>query len=265
MGSNFAAGLMASLLYSASKERVGLGVALLAFVGLLRHAEPDSLDAEVNVEALGVRPDSVCVCVYMCPSVHFSSPVGCVGWPCTRAPSPLASADWSACTAAWRGWPPRPQCPAPPPSCELWHTKVPADHTPSTHRTMHTSEWRSPCGSLLTARLPCSERTPQLAKALGLLSSPRATPCVGASLAEVLFPWLPLAGRRTVGDMFRAFLSQVYPATHYVLVCLCVGVGGGGGGCACVLVCGGGCACVLVCGCGWVCACADGGVVRGLP
>ena len=65
MGSSFAAGLMASLLYSASKERVGLGVALLAFVGLLRHAEPDSLDAEVNVEAPGGR---LCVCV----RVHVS-------------------------------------------------------------------------------------------------------------------------------------------------------------------------------------------------
>ena len=56
---------MASLLYSASKERVGLGVALLAVVGLLRHAEPDSMDAEVNTVTPGGRL-TLCVHVSVC-------------------------------------------------------------------------------------------------------------------------------------------------------------------------------------------------------
>ena len=48
MDSSFSASLMGSLLYGASRERVRVGVALLAMVGVLRHAEPDSMDAEVS-------------------------------------------------------------------------------------------------------------------------------------------------------------------------------------------------------------------------
>ena len=46
--SSFSASLIGSLLYGASRERVRVGVALLAVVGMLRHAEPDSMDAEVS-------------------------------------------------------------------------------------------------------------------------------------------------------------------------------------------------------------------------
>ncbi len=60
---------MASLLHSASKERVGLGVALLAVLGLLRHAEPDSMDAEVSIEVPKSGTDHTCVRTYLCLSV----------------------------------------------------------------------------------------------------------------------------------------------------------------------------------------------------
>ena len=56
---------MASLLHSASKERVGLGVALLAVLGLLRHAEPDSMDAEVSIEVPKSRTDHTHVYVVL--------------------------------------------------------------------------------------------------------------------------------------------------------------------------------------------------------
>ena len=56
---------MSSLLYAASRQRVEVGVALLAVVGVLRHAEPDSVDAEVGGEAPLGLADQLWMCVYV--------------------------------------------------------------------------------------------------------------------------------------------------------------------------------------------------------
>ena len=167
VGSSFAAGLMASLLHSASKERVGLGVALLAVMGLLRHAEPDSMDAEVSNEApkTGIDHTHVHILVCLCLSAHFSSPVDSVGWPCTRAPCPPASAAWSSCTAPWCGWLARPLCPAPPPSCEPQHV-----HTPTA--SSHCSDCSTPYSHHAHVLRPPSLPSPPITTDLLAVSAP---------------------------------------------------------------------------------------------
>ena len=140
--------------------------------------------------------------VCLCPLHLCSSQVDCVDLLCVIALWSAESAIWLPCTAASHGWPAHHLCLAPQQSSEYKHC--------STHSTPQ-----------LTHRHPSHrERTPQLVKALGLPTSPSAGPRGRASLAEVLYSWLPAAASGTVAEVFRAFWCQVYPMGA-IDVCAC--------------------------------------------